>query len=158
MIAGYRLLLMLCGFAAIFAFVILQLVPAVMQVRSSQLDLFILETRARIAVVADEPADDSSLHLQVLCNEDFFIALAHIRASASALGLEVSELSASEVDSIGSDVSETSVKVSLTGDAQYAIDYLRYLTGGVYNVWRISLSKQESASLDVWLSIFHEQY
>ena len=153
MMAGYRLLLV-CGFAAIMAFVAFLLVPQVESVRSRQLDLQILEIRARMPVeivIRDESAGD----VNVLSRDDFFMSLANIRAAAAGFGLEVAAFDAAVAYGFGMD--ETTVRVNLSGKFNDVVDLVYYLAGGVYNVRYLSLVNADTASLYIGLSIFHEE-
>ena len=155
--AEYRLLLMLCGFAIIFAFIALMLVPQITSMRNRLIDLQVFEARARIASEVRFPyyEADRQEGLRILCNDEFFLSLANIRYAALVHGLDVSVFVASEVENFGMDVSETAVRVSLTGCFDSAIDYVHYLAGGVHNVRYLSIVNAETANFDVWFSIFH---
>ena len=148
-------LLLLCGFVAILAFIAFLLIPSISAVRAKQVDLQILEIRTRIIPDANIPYYNSEERLQILNTDEFFASLAHIRAAAYSHGLNVAAFIASEVYSFGLDVSETTVRATLTGYFGDAINYVFYLTGGAYNVRYLSLVNGEAASFDVWLSIFH---
>ena len=150
------ILLLLCGFAALFVFAWFLLVPQVLGVRASQVELRILETRARIAPYVDIPYDGSGEHLFILCKDELFVSLAYVRRAAHEHGLDVVSFVASDVDNFGLDVSEMAVRAMLSGSFGNAIDYVHYLAVGVYNIRYLSLINAEEASFDVWFSIFYE--
>ena len=152
----YRYLLLLCGFIAILAFIALLLFPLVASVRISQTDLRILEARARIVPDAIIPYNESGGHLRILSKDEFFTALAYVRAAALDHGLDVVAFVASEAGNFSVDVTETTVRVTLTGSLDKAVDFVSYMAGDVYNVRHFSLVNAETASFDIWLSIFHE--
>ena len=151
------ILLLLCGFVALFVFIVLLLVPQVLGVRASQVELRMLETRARIALYVDVPYNGSGGHLFVLCKDRLFVSLAYVRRAAFEHGLDVHAFVASDVDNFGLGVSEMAVRANLTGSFGDAIDYVHYLAVGVYNIRYLSLVNAEEASFDVWFSIFYEE-
>ena len=150
----YRLMPLVCGFILILAFIVFLLVPKVMEVRAAQVDLQILEARARIVPVEIITLDEPGGRLYVLSKDEFFESLAYIRVAALSFGLELTAFSA--LTSPGFDVSETTVRANLTGRFDKFIDYVYYLAGGVYNFRYLTLINADTASFDVWLSIFHE--
>lgn len=139
----------------VLAFIALLLVPLVLGVSARQVDLRILEMRVRLAQDVDIHNYEPGEHLHVLSRDEFFASLANIRNAAFGHSLEVASFAASEVDNFGMDVSETTVRASLSGCISDAVSYVFYLAGGVYNVRYLSLVNAETASIEVWLSIFH---
>ena len=156
MTVDYRLLLLVCGFAFIFAFIVFLLVPQGRDVRARQMDLRVLETRARVQPVENVSSDESEERLHVLTRDGLFASLAHIRMAASAFGIEVTAFGASAFEYLGMGVSQTTVRTSFAGSFGDAVDFVLYLAGGVYNVGYFSLVNAEGAGFDVWISIFHE--
>ena len=154
MIADYRLLLLICGFAVILAFVAFLLVPQVRGVRARQLELQVLEIRARIMPVETAALDEPGGHMVVLSKDEFFASLGFIRTSAIGYGLEVVAFDVSIAYGFGMDVA--TVRANFTGRFCDLVDYVYYLAGGVYNVRYLSLVNADAASLYIWLSIFHE--
>ena len=151
-----RFVLLFCGFALILAFIALLLVPSFANVRARQVDLRILESRARMALLTDMSGNEYGGQLHVLSRDEFFTSLAHIRTAASGHGLGVAAFAASEADSFGLDVSETTVTLTLTGGFDAVVEYIYYLAGGVYNVRYFSIVNAADGQFYVWISIFHE--
>ena len=143
-----------CGFAAIFAFIALILVPQISDLRTRQLDLRM--TRARIVLYSDLPNNEPAEQMHVLSRDQFFVSLANVRAAALKFGLDVSAFTATDVNNFGIDVTETIVRVTLTGIFDDAIDYVNYLVSGVYNIRYLSLVNTETTGFDVMFSIFHD--
>ena len=152
--AGYIAALLVCGFAASIAFIALLLVPQISSVRTNQVELGILETRARL--VLDVAVSQNELHLSVLSLDELFASMARIRETAFEHGLDVEAFTASEVDNFGIDVAETVVRATIIGNFEDAVTFVSYLAEGVYNIRYLSLVNAETASFDVLISIFHE--
>ena len=148
-------MLLFGGFAVILVFVVFLLVPQVSAVRTGQMDLRMLEVRARIALDEDLPRTESGVHLHILNREEFFASLAYVRTAAANHGLDVTAFSATEFGGFGA--SETTVRANLKGCFNDMINYMYYLVGGVYNIRYFSLVNAEATSFHIWISIFHEE-
>ena len=155
MMSKLTVLMLLCGLAVVLAFISFMLVPLISDVRASQEELQMLELRIRFVPSEILPDDAFGERVHVLDKDEFFASLAYIRVAARSHNLDVTAFAASDAYSLGTGVSETVVRATLTGCITNAIEYLYYLVGGVYNVRYFSLVNAETASFDVWISIFH---
>ena len=151
----YRLLLQLCGFAVIVAFIAFMLAPSIVGLRSSQMDLQSLETRVRLVPEVDAPYHEACGRLRILDWDELFAALADVRAGASMHGFDMASFTVSEVDSFGLDVNEAEVRASFSGCFDDAVSYAFYLAGGVFNVRYLSIVTSETTSIDVLISVFY---
>ena len=142
------------GFAIITAFIALMLLPLISIVRANQVELGILETRARLA--PSEAVSQTERHFGILGGDELFSSLAYFRASALEHNLKITEFTAYEVDNFAVDVSETVIRATITGSFEDAVTYVSYLAGGVYNIRYLSFVSAETAVFDVLISIFHE--
>ena len=156
--AEYRFLLFFCGFAAIFASISFLLVPSIADLRASQTRLQNLEARVRLLGYELAETNDAldGADIRILSKDEYFSALANIRAASLKYGLSDVSFTGLVVYSFDMGVSETIVRVSLTGSFDDVVDYLYYLAGGVYNIRYLSLVSAEPASFEFELSIFHE--
>ena len=156
MMMEHRFLPLICGFAIILAFIAFLLFPQISELRATQVELQIMEARARVLPVEIVTLDESGNHLHILSKDEFFASLSYIRTAAAGFGLELTALYASVADNFGSNVSETTIRINLAGRFSDVVDYVYYLAGSVYNVRYFSLANTDTAGFDVWLSIFHE--
>ena len=158
MMTRYWFVLPLAGFLITSLFAAFFLVPSISDVQARQLDVQMLEIRARVIPDAELQLYEGSGLLRILSKDELFSSLANAHALATYLGLNVTAFTASEIEAFGRDVSETTVSVSLYGCFEIVMEYVYYLAGSVYGIRYLSFVNAQDTGVDIRFSVFHENH